>query len=329
MNLTAAVAAPRTQFLRSSWTANGRVKSKDQRRPGRRMRNRWYRVRLSKGPSLGTLGYVSYGITATGGFCMTDVDVLMPIRDPNVEWLGMAVASIEAQVGLDVRLVAVLHPSNFEVEPLIHRISVPVRVVAAPAEGNLSDALNVGLAACTAPLVARLDADDIAEPTRLIRQCEALSRLPDCAATGCSVMVIDAAGREIGVRHVPESIEAISRRMKWKNAVAHSSVTFRRSAVAELGGYSHCASGAEDYELWLRILTGSEICAIDEPLVRYRVHGSQVSVTRPLTSQARRSIQDARTSLACARGESVVAARFRHSIWNARQVLRKLAARGT
>lgn len=256
---------------------------------------------------------------------MSEVDVLMPIRSPHLGWLQDALESIEKQKHVDVRLVAVLHPENAELGSLIGSLRIPTRVVAAPVEGNLSDALNVGLSVCTAPLVARLDADDIAEPLRLVKQREALEHSTRCAAVASSVMLIDARGVEIGFRRVPRSEVAIDGAMKWKNVIAHSSVTFRRDTVLWLGGYDHDAVGAEDYELWLRVLAGSRICAIDEPLVKYRIHESQISTIKPISVQTAEAVRKARLAWAHSRGDSVAAAKLRHAVWSYRQQLRRLA----
>lgn len=255
---------------------------------------------------------------------VADVDVLMPIRNPNPLWLREALASVEAQRGVDARLVAVLHPDDQDLRNEISRLDMPTEIVFAPAMGNISDALNVGLAACSAPLIARLDADDVAEPTRLVRQWEEINKHPDCAVLASAVTLIDSSGKPLGIRTTPTTPDGIERRMKWKCAIAHPSVLFRRDVVTSLGGYNPTTECSEDYELWLRILMTHNIRAIPDPLVWYRIHKNQLTSGRPVSRPASQAVLQARLELAIARGDRTFAARARHGVWAARQGMRRL-----
>lgn len=255
---------------------------------------------------------------------MADVDVLLPIRNPNPQWLHDSLASVENQVGVNARLVAVLHPDDDHLREQIQRMKVSNVVISAPREGNLADALNVGLGECVTALVARMDADDICEPTRLVRQCEFMDNNPDCGVLASSVTIIDASGRRIGTRPAPSSPDSLERLMRWKCAIMHPSVMFRRQLVLSLGGYSAAAEQAEDYELWLRVLAHSEIEALAEPLVSYRVHQGQQSVSKAIPRDASATVLRSRLELATARGDSLFAARSRHAVWNARQGIRRV-----
>ena len=210
---------------------------------------------------------------------MTDVDVLVPIRNPNEGWLIESLSSIQDQSGVNVRLVAVVHPESSQFVPHIRQIGVPHIIVEAPAAGYLPDALNAGLRACTAPFIARLDADDVAVPTRLARQLDLLDRDPTCAVVGSNAFLISADGNQIGLRLMPATSQRIVKRMRWRSALIHPSATFRRSVIDDLGGYSTACRGVEDYELWLRVLQHANIRSITEPLIRYRLHATQVTRT--------------------------------------------------
>lgn len=254
---------------------------------------------------------------------MHDVDVLLPIRSPRVEWLKSTLRSIGAQEDCDLRIVAVLHPDDEAVMDLLATCSRPCVIVWAPRDGNLADALNTGLDACTAEFVARIDADDLAEPRRIASQLNALRGDPNCVALGSWATIIDESDLAIGTREVPTRAEATLAQMRWKCAVMHPSVTFRREAVMASGGYQPLAENVEDYELWLRLLRMGTIRSLDEPLLRYRVHVNQVTQTRSISGAASAAVLAARLELARDRGESLWAVRMRHAVWSARQVSRR------
>lgn len=254
---------------------------------------------------------------------MADVDVLLPIRKPHVDWLRSTLESIAHQQEVHLRLVAVLHPDDAALAYLLDGFPFPVQTVTPPAHGNLSDALNVGLASCTAPYVARIDQDDIAAPDRLVRQCAELEEDPSCAVVGSNATLIDRNSVEIGHRELPSSPIEILRMMRWKSAIMHPSATFRTDLIWGLSGYSTEAANVEDYELWLRVLQYARIRSLPDRLLKYRVHSLQMSQTRAITPRASSAVLASRVALARARHESVAAARFRHKAWALRQAHRR------
>jgi len=56
-----------------------------------------------------------------------------------------------------------------------------------------------------------------------------------------------------------------------KNSIAHASVTINREDINILGGYDEEFEKAEDYELWMRVITRKiRIENIQEHLVKYK-----------------------------------------------------------
>lgn len=253
-----------------------------------------------------------------------EVDVLLPIRDPNTEWLRQALTSIRGQVDVKLRLVAVLHPSDAFLQEEIHGFGIPTTVVPAPEPGNIADALNAGLAECSAPFTARLDADDVATSYRLRKQVDRLHQCPDLAVAGSNCILINQDSSPMGQLTLPTDPEEVLKRMRWKSAVVHPSATFRTSEVKNLGGYRSQAAGAEDYDLWLRILQSSGIANLEEPLTYYRVHRDQISRRKPVNPGASKYVRQSRMKLAASRDESCKAAFIRHEIWELRQKVRRL-----
>jgi hypothetical protein len=125
-------------------------------------------------------------------------------------------------------------------------------------------------------LCARIDADDICRPNRLEEQVAFLSSHPGTALVGSQLAIIDEYGVPTGGRgECPLCHDDIVHTLLVKNAIGHPSVTFRRSAVMEVGNYDPEAV-LEDYDLWLRLVQRYRVSNLPFELVDYRLHGGSV-----------------------------------------------------
>lgn len=250
------------------------------------------------------------------------VDVLLPTRAP-APWLAETLDGLLTQTHPNWRLVAVVHGDATDLSPLIlDRIPSAV-IVAMTDDAKLQDLLNAGLQACTADYVARQDHDDIPEPTRLEAQLAFLQEHPEVLAVGSAAAEIDEHGNAIGSREIPSGSEFI-KALRWRSALIHPSVMFRRAAVLEVGGYDIGATNAEDYELWLRLAAAGELDNIPEPLLRYRVHSQQMSQARAIPRATRTLVGRSRRALARSRRESLIMAQLRQIAWSTRQFVRSV-----
>ncbi len=209
------------------------------------------------------------------------VSVLLPVLDPHPVYFRRAVESILAQTLGDFELVVVEDPAPRSAgEILADYADSRVRHVRNESRTGLVTQLNQGLAEARGDLVARMDADDVAEPDRLRRQCDLLGESPEVSVAGSQLRIIDEEGRHRGYRAYPLSHESILAALPRYNPLAHPSVMFRRAIVAGAGGYrSH--SHNEDYDLWSRLaVSGHRFANHPEPLLRYRVHPGAVKATR-------------------------------------------------
>ncbi|MFC1453452.1 hypothetical protein ACFLSJ_08940, partial [Verrucomicrobiota bacterium] len=113
-------------------------------------------------------------------------------------------------------------------------------------------------------------ADDLSLPDRLRRQVEFLDAHPAVGILGTAnfLELTGEADRQVVERPLADS--DIRWTMLFKNALVHTSVTFRRKLVAEVGGYDEEYVRSQDYDLWTRVLAHSEGANLDEPLVVLR-----------------------------------------------------------
>lgn len=203
------------------------------------------------------------------------VSVLLPVWQPRLQYLRAAIDSVRAQTIGDWELLVVEDPPPSAARELVvsykdSRIRHHVR----SARSSLAEALNEGIALCSAPLVARLDSDDLCRPDRLAAQVAHLDAHAGTAVVGSSLTIIDEAGAVIGHRRLPTDAAEIARTLRRYNCVAHPSVMFRREVVVREGGYA-AGWSPEDYDLWCRLTNaGHKIENVGDELVSYRFHES-------------------------------------------------------
>jgi hypothetical protein len=118
--------------------------------------------------------------------------------------------------------------------------------------------------AALAPIVARMDADDIMLPGRLGRQIALLDARPDVVLVGTVFDAIDSKG------HLTR--RSGSRAIDARNAppIAHGSIMYRKAAFDQVGGYAAGTDYFEDTDLYYRIVAAGVLMVLTEPLYRYR-----------------------------------------------------------
>lgn len=217
------------------------------------------------------------------------VSVVIPFRNA-LEWLSRTLAALAVQDGVPFELVAVDDGSDDDSAELIVRVwpslrpDVPLKMVEAGGRG-VSAARNAGVGAATAPLIAFLDADDLAYPGRLAQQAAQLWSCPGLAQSLC------------GWRRIDEKDRLLSEVRPWNEgagfepvpaflhkAVLPSAWMLRRDWFDRLGGFDVSLNHAEDVDLLLRLsLAGGQGTWLRRCLCGYRVHG--LSASRSVVGQ--------------------------------------------
>jgi glycosyltransferase involved in cell wall biosynthesis len=204
------------------------------------------------------------------------VSVVIPVRNA-LPFLDEAVTSILTQSFTDFELIVVDDGSTDGSLARVRTFADPrIRIHSQPAIG-IASALNAGIALAKAPLIARMDADDVALPDRLHRQVLLLRERPDIAAVGSGYRVIDRHGRPLRVIIPPADPDAIRQTLLESNCMAHPTVVMRRDTVVRAGGYRDAFPFCEDYDLWMRLSENSLLANIPEPLLLYREHDANAS----------------------------------------------------
>jgi glycosyltransferase involved in cell wall biosynthesis len=211
------------------------------------------------------------------------VSVLMPVRNC-AAYLDRALQSLAAQTFEDFEIVVVDNGSTDGTAEILREWGYREKRLRAfrLRRPSLSGSLNHAAAKARAPLLARLDGDDIAFPHRLAVQVAEMSRRPGLGLLGSAAELIDSEGRHIGRLHRPLGDRQLRRFLEQGCAFVHSSIVMRREVFLAAGGYRPGLNVAEDYDLWLRIAELAEIANLPEPLVRYRIHTQSATARKPV-----------------------------------------------
>lgn len=147
-------------------------------------------------------------------------------------------------------------------------------------------ASNVGMLACRAPYIARMDADDLAAPTRLEKQFTFLEENREIAALSCLVKAFPekdvGGGFQVYIEWLNSLItdEDIKREMFVESPLPNPSVMFRREWLLKMDGYQENDNFPEDYDLYLRMyLAGANFAKIPEVLHEWREHPDRITHT--------------------------------------------------
>ena len=206
------------------------------------------------------------------------ITVLMPVYNAE-RFLREAMESILQQTFRDFELIVIDDGSTDESSGIISSFQDPrIRFEKNGKNAGLIATLNKGLLLARGEYIARMDADDISEPSRFAVQTAFLDGHPDIALVGSWIRVFGAGMRYID-RH-PLTHEEIRAQLFFSNALAHPTVMFRRSAFSEAGlAYEEQYKHVEDYGLWVTATRMLRFANIPKPLLRYRVHNESVSRT--------------------------------------------------
>ena len=182
------------------------------------------------------------------------VSILMPTYNSPLEYLQEAVQSVQAQVYEHWELCIADDASTMpEVRAYLRQLAAEdARIVLTLREvnGHISESSNTALDSAHGDWVALLDHDDRLHPLALFCVVEALQEHPDAMIIYSDEDKIDAAGH----RFDPYFKGDYNRELMWaQNMISHLGC-YRRSVIADIGGFRKGFEGSQDYDLALRVI---------------------------------------------------------------------------
>jgi len=207
------------------------------------------------------------------------ISVLLAVYNGQ-RFLREAVDSILAQTFPDFEFITIDDGSTDGTLPLLKEYAARdprVHLVSRPNKG-LTLTLNEGLAVARGEFIARMDADDIAQPQRFEKQIAYLRQHPDCVVLGSRVLLIDPDGlpiRQWCRELAHDEIDAAHLNRGWP--VVHPAVMLRTAAVRQVGGYREQYNTLEDLDLFLRLAEVGKLANLPDVLLKYRQHFASVT----------------------------------------------------
>lgn len=214
------------------------------------------------------------------------VSILMPVRNEE-EYLQAALDSLTAQSLTEWELVAVDDGSVDRTRQILSEAAARdkrIRVLRCNG-GGLVAALNEGLENCRAPLLARMDGDDISHPGRLSAQAGFMDKHPDTGLVACSFRHFPRTSLKQGMldyetwQNSLQSNDMILRDIFVESPFVHPGIMTRTAIIKQLKGYRDCG-WPEDYDLWLRMAAGGvRFARLTDRLFFWRDHPERATRT--------------------------------------------------
>jgi glycosyltransferase involved in cell wall biosynthesis len=208
---------------------------------------------------------------------MPAISVVMSVYNGET-YLHEAIKSILLQTYTDFEFIIIDDGSTDSSLSLIKSYNDNRIVLLTQKNSGLARALNNGIKLAKTPLIARMDADDIAMPERLQKQYDFMQEHPDCVACGSWADIIDKEGDYV---YTGQTIinkdeikdffrKSISDRLP-NTPFFHSSVIFRKEAFIRVGGYSEYMRRSQDVVLFNKMNKIGNCHNISAVLIKYRI----------------------------------------------------------
>ena len=214
------------------------------------------------------------------------VTIVLPVYNHR-NLLPGAIASVLAQTYTDFELVVVNDGSTDGTREYLDGLTDPRIVVVHQENQRLPGALNTGFARARGELLTWTSADNTCAPMFLEALVGALDRFPEAGFAYSAFAWIDARDRITGIHRDQE----VTVRSLLKQNPGIAAFLYRRECQDAVGMYDPALEGAEDWDMWLRIVERYPAVYVPEILYYYRLHDDSMTATkRDRIAQASRAV---------------------------------------
>lgn len=209
------------------------------------------------------------------------VSVLMPCYNAE-NFVEESLNSILNQTYQNIEVIAINDCSKDrtgEILKCMAKKDSRIKIVENKENLKLIATLNKGIKLCSGDYIARMDSDDIALPTRIEKEVDFLEKNKDHDIVSCLFYAFPSKKPNKRSLHLnPLHNDELQAYMLFKSGICHPAAMIRKRVFTELGlqfekKYLH----VEDYALWSEAIYKTKLANINEALLLYRVHESQVS----------------------------------------------------
>lgn len=214
-----------------------------------------------------------------GALGLPRVSVVMAVYT-DIRFLDQAVESILSQTLTDFEYIIIDDWSDHTgVFADLKKRDKRIRIVTMSQNGGAAAAANAGVAIARAPIIARIDADDIYEPECLQKLVAAMDANPGLGIVGSTVTFMSENGELLRVQPMPPTDLDVRWTILFHNPFFHPGSAFRKALFDKVGGYRVKERISHDHYLWHDMLPHCMAINLAEPLLRYRINPMGLTVT--------------------------------------------------
>ena len=207
----------------------------------------------------------------------SSVSAVIPVHN-GAAYVAEAVRSALAQTRPPIECLVIDDGSTDATPDVVRELGDQVRYERQERAG-VSAARNRGARLARGALVGFLDHDDVWLPTKLERQLESL-RDPTTTLALCAVEVVDERGTAQATKRLRARTDLLTGMLTFdgtETVSCSSAGLVRREELLRMGGFDPALSMSADWDLLFRMLLAGPVAYVDDALVRYRVHGENMS----------------------------------------------------
>jgi glycosyltransferase involved in cell wall biosynthesis len=209
------------------------------------------------------------------------LSVIMTVYN-DLRFIDAAVASLLRQTYEDFELI-IVDDGTGQPEIFSRLAALDTRVRVVSCEQNIGNcaAANRGIIDSRGEIIARLDADDIADPHRLTQLMTLFNSDPDIGLVGSWAKWMSEEGEPQELWRWPLTDLDIRWTILFQSPICHTSSAYRRNCFDRAGGYNPAMRQSGDHDLWWRMLDQCRAQSIPEPLVQVRRNPRGLSANNP------------------------------------------------
>lgn len=197
------------------------------------------------------------------------------------EYLTETIQSILNQTYQDFELIVIDNFSNYDFYALIESFKNE-KIIALQNQNNGIIAINrnIGINQAKGEYIAFCDDDDIWIQNKISKQMDVFDKDKSLVLCCTNRLIINSNGKRSEMKSlnwIPSKYNLSN--LLLSNFVSYSSVLLKREILNKTGVFPNDLKfkAIEDYHLWLRIVYYGKIFFLNEMLVLYRIHDSNIS----------------------------------------------------
>ena len=224
---------------------------------------------------------------------MIPISVVMPVYNTEVLLLKEAVDSILNQTFHEFEFIIIDDGSNDETKSFLTSLTDPrIKLIRNATNIGITKSLNMGFRLASGKYIARMDGDDISLPNRFERQYAFMEANPDTIVCGSSIGLIG--DRTGACLHWEKDMDYYRIVLLFYNpGPMHPTAFFNHEMLVRHNIlYDETLFYAQDYGMWTEVSRFGNVCILDDVLLYYRYHSSNISIAhREKQRECRRLVQ--------------------------------------